>query len=59
MTTTPPRVTDSPEWASLVDHQRVMTDVHLRQLFADDPDRADAATPTTSATCTSTWPSTA
>ncbi len=40
MTMTPPRVTDSPEWASLVDHQRAMTDVHLRQLFADDPDRA-------------------
>ena len=40
MTTTPPPVTESPEWASLVDHQRAMADVHLRQLFADDHDRA-------------------
>ncbi|MCU0309926.1 MAG: glucose-6-phosphate isomerase [Acidimicrobiales bacterium] len=40
MTTPPAPVTESAEWAALVEHQSAMADVHLRQLFADDPDRA-------------------
>ena len=40
MTTPAPPVTESTEWAALVEHQGAMADVHLRQLFADDPDRA-------------------
>ena len=40
MTTTAPPVTESTEWAALVEHQGAMADVHLRQLFADDPERA-------------------
>ena len=30
----------SPEWQALVDHAAATASVHLRQLFADDPDRA-------------------
>ncbi|MEP6833632.1 MAG: glucose-6-phosphate isomerase [Gemmatimonas sp.] len=30
---------DSPAWRSLREHHRVIADVHLRQLFADDPER--------------------
>ena len=37
MTVTDPSTTD--EWQALVDHAATMSDVHLRQLFADDPDR--------------------
>jgi glucose-6-phosphate isomerase len=31
----------TPEWAALVEHQRDLADVHLRQLFADDPARGE------------------
>ncbi|HEY8058959.1 MAG TPA: glucose-6-phosphate isomerase, partial [Acidimicrobiales bacterium] len=32
-------VDQSPEWAALVDHRADLADTHLRDLFADDPDR--------------------
>jgi glucose-6-phosphate isomerase len=32
-------VDQSPEWAALVDHRADLADAHLRDLFADDPDR--------------------
>jgi glucose-6-phosphate isomerase len=34
-------VTATPEWAALAAHHRTMADVHLRGLFADDPDRGE------------------
>ena len=34
----------SPEWLALVDHAAAMKPVQLRQLFADDPDRAQRLT---------------
>ncbi|MFP5321100.1 MAG: glucose-6-phosphate isomerase [Acidimicrobiia bacterium] len=36
-----PLVTATPEWAALVEHHRAVSDLHLRQLFADDPDRGE------------------
>ncbi len=30
----------TPEWRALADHLAIVRDVHLRDLFADDPDRA-------------------
>jgi glucose-6-phosphate isomerase len=35
---------DSPAWRSLVAHHASLRDVHLRQLFADDPQRGDRLT---------------
>jgi glucose-6-phosphate isomerase len=35
------RITETPEWAALADHHRQVGGLHLRQLFADDPDRGD------------------
>jgi glucose-6-phosphate isomerase len=32
-------LTTSPAWKSLLDHQRVMAGVHMRELFAADPQR--------------------
>jgi glucose-6-phosphate isomerase len=32
-------ITDSPEWRALADHHAEIADRHLRDLFADDPDR--------------------
>jgi glucose-6-phosphate isomerase len=32
-------VVETPEWQALVDHYEATKDVHLRSLFADDPDR--------------------
>ncbi|MET9327773.1 glucose-6-phosphate isomerase [Tsukamurella sp. NPDC003166] len=32
-------ITASPAWNSLVDHHRELSGVHLRELFADDPER--------------------
>ena len=32
-------LTDSPAWRALVAHQRELADVHMRTLFAHDPDR--------------------
>ena len=33
-------LTDSPEWSALSKHFEDVGERHLRQLFADDPDRA-------------------
>jgi glucose-6-phosphate isomerase len=33
------RLTERPEWAALVAHHGELKDRHLRELFADDPDR--------------------
>jgi glucose-6-phosphate isomerase len=33
------RIVDTPEWAALAHHYDQLEPVHLRQLFADDPDR--------------------
>ena len=44
MAITPVRVTSTPEWQALVDHQQKMKDVHLRDLFASEPDRGRALT---------------
>jgi len=41
---TPTPVTRTPEWHALVDHRRQIGWTDLRQLFADDPGRADAMT---------------
>jgi glucose-6-phosphate isomerase len=35
------RIVDTPEWAALAHHYDEVGPVHLRQLFADDPDRGD------------------
>ncbi|HEX6596345.1 MAG TPA: glucose-6-phosphate isomerase [Acidimicrobiales bacterium] len=35
------RITDTPEWKSLADHAAGLRDVHLRDLFADDPSRGE------------------
>ncbi len=40
----PEQVQDRPEWAALVEHQQQMSRQGLRQLFAEDPDRASALT---------------
>jgi glucose-6-phosphate isomerase len=34
-------IDQTPEWEALAAHQRAMAGVHLRTLFADDPERAD------------------
>jgi glucose-6-phosphate isomerase len=39
-------ITATPEWAALVEHHRAVEGRHLRELFADDPDRAEALTAT-------------
>ncbi|MGH9122593.1 MAG: glucose-6-phosphate isomerase, partial [Acidimicrobiales bacterium] len=44
MQITPVRITTTPEWAALADHQKQLASVHLRELFANDPKRADALT---------------
>jgi glucose-6-phosphate isomerase len=38
------RPTDRPEWKALEEHHRKIRDVHLRQLFADDPKRGERLT---------------
>jgi glucose-6-phosphate isomerase len=40
----PVRITTTPEWQALVDHHRQMRDVHMRELFAADPDRGTKLT---------------
>ena len=35
------QLTDLPAWNTLAEHQQSMADTHLRQLFADDPQRAE------------------
>ncbi|RPI09297.1 MAG: glucose-6-phosphate isomerase, partial [Zetaproteobacteria bacterium] len=37
----PPMLTGRPAWKALETHYRQLRDVHLRQLFADDPDRGE------------------
>ncbi len=44
MATTSVRITSTPEWQALVDHHRQMRDVHLRDLFSQDPQRGSAFT---------------
>jgi glucose-6-phosphate isomerase len=36
-----PRLTDLPEWQALQEHFQEIKDVHLRDLFAEDPERAE------------------
>src|ERR1039457_3430962 len=38
------RVSATPEWKALTDHFATMRDVHLRDLFAAEPDRAGTMT---------------
>src|SRR5437773_177162 len=35
---------NSPAWRALAEHHRQLKDVHLRQLFADDPNRGERLT---------------
>ncbi len=42
--TTPPTRTSSPAWTALARHHAEIGDVHLRQLFADDPERGERMT---------------
>jgi glucose-6-phosphate isomerase len=44
MPTTPSRVSATPEWKALTDHFATLRNVHLRDLFAAEPDRAGAMT---------------
>ncbi len=37
-------ITDTPQWRALVTHAEELRDVHLRELFAADPDRAERFT---------------
>ncbi|WP_233495603.1 glucose-6-phosphate isomerase [Geodermatophilus sp. TF02-6] len=39
MQTTAIDITATPEWAALAEHHRTVADRHLRDLFAEDPDR--------------------
>lgn len=38
------RIVDTPEWQALTDHFEAMKDVHLRDLFAGDPERGSRLT---------------
>ncbi len=38
------RITETPAWAALAEHQQAMSGVHLRDLLADDPQRAQRLT---------------
>ncbi|OJY42671.1 MAG: glucose-6-phosphate isomerase [Pseudonocardia sp. 73-21] len=40
----PADITATPEWAALAEHHAAVAELHLRDLFADDPDRAGALT---------------
>ncbi len=39
---TPVRITETDEWRALAQHQRTLANVHLRDLFADDPTRGES-----------------
>jgi glucose-6-phosphate isomerase len=41
MAITPVRITSTPEWQALLDHYQMLADVHLRELFASDPNRSE------------------
>jgi glucose-6-phosphate isomerase len=38
------RIDQTPEWKALKEHHRELAEVHLRQLFADQPDRGETMT---------------
>ena len=60
MTAAPTPIDHTPEWAALAaHHDRGAPTVHLRELFAEDPDRGHRHGHSRSATSTSTTPSTA
>ena len=40
----PSDITATPEWAALAEHHAAVGDLHLRDLFAGDPERAEALT---------------
>ena len=40
------RIVDTPEWQALAEHAATMTHVHLRELFAADPQRGTNLTVT-------------
>src|SRR6202000_1553348 len=42
----PHDITTTAQWAALVEHHAAVEPMHLRGLFADDPDRAAALTTT-------------
>jgi glucose-6-phosphate isomerase len=44
MTTPTTPLTRRPEWAALQAHYQTVKDIHLRQLFADDPQRGERLT---------------
>ena len=44
MTGSSASLTRRPEWAALQEHYRKIKEVHLRQLFADDPTRGERLT---------------
>src|SRR5271156_2639136 len=44
MQITPVRITGTVEWGSLADHFAKVRDVHLRDLFAEDPSRGEQMT---------------
>ncbi len=44
MEITPVRITATAEWKALADHFAKLRDVHLRDLFAQDPQRAESMT---------------
>jgi hypothetical protein len=33
------KLTSTPQWRNLVEHQKKLASVHMRDLFAQDPDR--------------------
>jgi glucose-6-phosphate isomerase len=44
MTNAPPELRSRPAWSALTDHYAKIRDVHLRDLFASDPDRGERMT---------------
>ena len=42
----PADITATPEWSALAEHHAAVAGLHLRDLFADDPGRADALSAT-------------
>jgi glucose-6-phosphate isomerase len=44
MAIAPVRITSTPEWQALLDHHGKLADIHLRDFFAEDPDRGETLT---------------
>jgi glucose-6-phosphate isomerase len=44
--TSRPTLTDSPAWQALCAHRETIGDIHLRRMFADDPQRGERLTAT-------------